>query len=93
MYPQPELARLAQRKSLLVHRIRVRRAECAGQMHAVLRPAVWAGEMRDRWKSFSPLVRFAVVPAGLMLVRKFWPRLGSLATWAPLAVNFFRSSR
>jgi hypothetical protein len=93
MYPQPELTRLAQRKHLLVYRIRARREECVEQVHTVLKPALWLEHMRDRWQSISPLTRYAAVPVGLMLVRKLLPKVGFLAKWVPLATNLLRIIR
>jgi hypothetical protein len=93
MYPQPDLNLLALRKHALMHRIRVRRDACAGHAHEVMKPVVWIEGLHAKWRSISPLVKLAAVPAGLLITRKFMPKLGTLFSWAPVALNLFRAFR
>jgi len=93
MYPQPDLSLLALRKHALMHRIRVRREECAGQMHEVMKPVVWIDGLYAKWQAISPIAKLAAVPVGLFVTRKFMPKLGGLLGWAPVALNLFRSFR
>lgn len=93
MYPQPDLNVLAQRKQTLMRRIRSRRAECAAQAVEVLKPAVWAEGVYAKWRAISPLAKLAAVPVGMVLLRKFTPKIGGLLSWAPLAMNLFRAFR
>lgn len=93
MYPQTDLSLLAMRKRALMHRIRVRREECAGHAHEVLKPAVWAEGLYAKWCALSPFVKLAGIPLGMMVTRKFMPKVGGLLRWASMAVNIFRAFR
>lgn len=93
MYPQPDLNLLALRKRTLMHRIRVRRDECADQAHEVLKPVVWIDGLYAKWRAISPLAKLAAVPVGLFITRKFMPKLGGLLSWAPVAMNLIRALR
>jgi hypothetical protein len=93
MYPQSDLNLLTLRKRALIDRIRVRRNLCANQAHEVLKPVVWADGLYAKWQSISPLAKLAAVPVGLFITKKFMPRIGGLISWAPVAMNLFRSFR
>ncbi len=93
MYPQTDLNILAFRKRALMHRIRVRRDECEGHAHEVLKPALWAEGLYAKWRTISPLVKLVGVPLGLMATRKLMPKVGGLLSWAPMALNIFRAFR
>lgn len=93
MYPQPDLNILAIRKRALVHRIRVRREECAVHAHEVLKPAEWASGMYAKWQAVSPFTKMAAVPLGLLVTRKLMPKISGLISWAPMALNIFRAFR
>jgi len=93
MYPQADLNILAFRKRALLHRIRVRRHECEGLAHEVLKPAFWAESLYAKWCAISPFAKLAAVPLGLMVTRKLMPKVGSLLSWAPMALKIFRAFR
>jgi hypothetical protein len=93
MYPQPDLALLAHRKRELMGRIRASRLECALHLSGVLKPVLWADGIRQKWRSISPVTKFAVLPVGLFVARKLMPRMGGLLGWAPTAFSIFRAFR
>ncbi len=93
MYPHPDLTILAVKKHALMHRIRVRREECAVHVHEVLKPAEWAAGMYAKWQAVSPFTKLAAVPLGLLVTRKLMPKIGTLIGWAPMALKVFRAFR
>jgi hypothetical protein len=93
MYPAQALTQLAVRKGVLQRRITRCRTRCADAAVQVARPLVWLDQMLAYWRKLPPLVRLAVVPAGLFAQRTFFKRgklLGSLFRRAPLAFAALR---
>ena len=93
MYPQPELNRLAVRKTALRRDIALRRAQCAEDAARVARPLEWLDRMLALWRQLSPFASFATVPLGLLVQRTAFPRfrlLRLLVRWSPLVVGAVR---
>jgi hypothetical protein len=94
MYPQPELNRLAARKTTLRQRIALRRVQCAEVAARVTQPLEWLDRMLAFCRRLSPLVQFAAMPLGFTFMRAVFPRrkfLGSLARWSPLVFGAARA--
>jgi hypothetical protein len=95
MYPHRDLTRLALHKAILRRRITRHRAECVRAATGVLQPLAWLDRLLVLWRRLSPLVRFAIVPLGLLLRRTLPPRrslLDALLRWGPLAFALFRGA-
>ena len=69
MYPRRKLNELALRKALLEVRIAVRRAECAIAAAELVRPIALIDRGVVLWRRVSPMVKFMIVPAGVLLTR------------------------
>ena len=94
MYPHKELTSLAASKAVLRQRISARRAECAAAAARVARPIAWIDRAYTGWRRFSPLVRLAAVPIGILMGRLKGPQTrvaGALLRWGPLVLGAVRS--
>ena len=69
MYPNGELARLADRKVLLQARIAIRRFECVVAAIEISRPISAIDRGLQMWHRISPFVKVIGVPLGLMIAR------------------------
>ncbi len=95
MYPQAELALLAEQKRALLRKIDARREDFADRIEHVLRPVKWADWAYSKWREISPLLKVAAAPPGTGAPHKEKQpaQTGGLFHWAPLALNLFRSMR
>ncbi len=87
MYPQRELIGLARHKVWLRRRIVVHRFDCVAAATRVARPVALLDRAMAFWRRLSPFAQFAALPLGVLVTRKFFPRLktlGTLLRWAPL---------
>jgi len=88
MYPREQLTYLAERKVLLQARIARQRIETGRNLERVIRPIVWAENLRARWRALPPAVRLFSGPVGLLLQGYLRRRLrfgGKLLVWGPVA--------
>jgi hypothetical protein len=69
MYPNGELAELAERKALLQARIEVRRWECAAAAFELSRPIAALDRGIEFWHRIAPFAKLLAIPAGIMLTR------------------------
>ncbi len=98
MYPQSALDLLSRRKLDLLSQINARRDECAEQVEQVLQPVLWVERAYAKWRAISPILKMAIVPLGLFILRRKAPPktqgvVSGLFRWAPVALNLFRSMR
>lgn len=96
MYPERELAALATAKARLRQRIAGRRQEIAETLERVTGPLRWVDAGVALWRQFTPFVKIALVPLGLLLGRKVARRAGTLSAlfrWAPVIVQAVRGFR
>jgi hypothetical protein len=94
MYPERELTRLAANKASLQRDIALRRAQCAEAAARVARPLEWMDRALAFWRRISPLAQLAIVPLGILVKRRLFPRhrlLGSILRWGPLVAGAVRS--
>ena len=90
MYPARELSHLVRHKAALRWKIARHRGQCVRAGTRLVQPLAWVDRMLVHWRQFSPLVRLAVVPLGLLLKKSAAPRprlLGALLRWGPTVWN------
>jgi hypothetical protein len=71
MYPNRELARLAERKLLLQARITVRRLECVIAAQPLAQPLRVADHFVAGWREIFPLVKAIAIPLGVFAANWF----------------------
>jgi len=94
MYPDGELARLADYKAALRLRIGLRRVECATAVAGVERPLLWLDRAIAWWHRIGPFAKLAAIPVALLVKRTLFPRAGlftSLLKWTPMIVSAGRA--
>jgi hypothetical protein len=94
MYPDGELAQLAEYKAALRLRIGTRRVECAMAVAGVERPLIWVDRALALWQRIGPFAKLAAIPAALLLKRALFPRVGifaSMLKWAPMIFSAGRA--
>jgi len=99
MYPQQELALLADRKTILRQGITRRRDQCVADAIRVTKPL----ELLDRalilWRRIPPLVKLAAIPLGLLVIKRtIFPKrkiniFGSLLRWGSVVYGAMGSIR
>lgn len=93
LYPQRELANLAEVKAGLQHRIRRRRAESLAHLERIEGPLRWIDRAYGYWKRFAPLAKLAGGPIGVWLFRSVFRRrklTGHVVRWGPMLFNMLR---
>ena len=93
MYPQRELKRLATHKVWQRRRIVVHRFDCVAAATRVARPFALLDRVMGFWRRLSPFAQLAALPLGVLVTRKFFPRLktlGALLRWGPLVFGAVR---
>ena len=93
MYPQRELIGLARHKVWLRRRIVVHRTACVAAAARVAQPVALLDRALSFWRRLSPFAQLAALPLGVLVTRKFFPRLktlGALLRWGPLVFGAVR---
>ena len=94
MYSHQELNRLAAHKAVLGLRIARHRADTVTAAAGVLRPLAWCDRALVAWRRASPLLKFAAVPAAVLVGRTVFPRAKTLRTalrWGPVVFGLWRT--
>ncbi len=76
MFSRGELTALASGKAALLQRIEANRDQCAAKARRIGRSVRWFDQALVRWRSLSPIIKFAALPIGSFLLTRW---LGSRA--------------
>jgi hypothetical protein len=94
MLSDPELTRLALRRTALHARIAQRRLDCADALDQAARPLEWVDRGWQQWRRISPWLKVSAVPVGLLLSRGLLGRrhgVRRLMQWIPVAASLARA--
>jgi hypothetical protein len=83
MYPGRELAGLAERKTILLARIEVRRWETALAAAELARPVAMVDRGLEAWRKISPFVKLIGLPVTVLGMGKILRRVGR-GKWSKL---------
>jgi hypothetical protein len=76
MFSRGELTALASGKAAVLQRIEANRAQCAEEAGRIGHSIQWFDQTLVRWRRLSPIIKFAAMPIGSFLLKRW---LGSRA--------------
>lgn len=80
MFADDQLNELARRKELVRARVGLRRLQMIVTAGELARPVAWIDRGLALWRQFSPLVKTAGIPLGLLGLRRLFQRSRAPAT-------------